>query len=229
LARSRHLHAKLGLAQLLNRLDPMQTSPLPFRLGLTGGIGSGKSTVGQMLVDAGAALMDADAIARSVTAPNGSAIAAIAQTFGNEFINADGALDRDRMRALVFSDASAKQRLEAIIHPLVSLATQAQAQAAVEAGHKLLVFDVPLLVESGRWRAQLDGVLVVDCEVATQIERVMARSGLSAEAVQGIITAQATRAQRLLAADWVIFNEGLSLDALHAEVHQIMRDLSCKV
>ena len=207
----------------------MQVPLPPFRLGLTGGIGSGKSTVGQMLVDAGGALIDADAIARSVTAPGGAALTAIAQTFGPEYITQDGALDRDRMRTLVFSDASAKQRLEAIIHPLVSSSTQAQAQAAVNAGHKLLVFDVPLLVESGRWRAQLDGVLVVDCEVATQIERVMTRSGLSAETVQRIIDAQATRAQRLSAADWVIFNEGLSLDALKAKVRQIMRDLSCKV
>jgi dephospho-CoA kinase len=207
----------------------MQVPLPPFRLGLTGGIGSGKSTVGQMLVDAGGALIDADAIARSVTAPGAAALTAIAQTFGPEYITQDGALDRDRMRTLVFSDASAKQRLEAIIHPLVSSSTQAQAQAAVNAGHKLLVFDVPLLVESGRWRAQLDGVLVVDCEVATQIERVMTRSGLSAETVQRIIDAQATRAQRLSAADWVIFNEGLSLDALKAKAHQIMRDLSCKV
>jgi dephospho-CoA kinase len=207
----------------------MQATHSPFRLGLTGGIGSGKSTVGEMLMDAGAALIDADAISRSVTAPGGSALSAIAQSFGPDFITAEGALDRNRMRALVFSDASAKQRLEAIIHPLVSSATQAQANAAVEAGHKLLVFDVPLLVESGRWRAQLDGVLVVDCEVETQTERVMARSGLSTEAVKGIIHAQASRAQRLAAADWVIFNDGLSLEAVRAEVHQIMRDLSCKV
>lgn len=229
MARSNVNHPKLRLANILNRLDLMQATPSPFRLGLTGGIGSGKSTVGQMLMDAGAALIDADAISRSVTAPGGSALAAIAQTFGSEYITAEGALDRDRMRTLVFSDTSAKQRLEAIIHPLVSLATQAQANAAVEAGHKLLVFDVPLLVESGRWRAQLDGVLLVDCEVATQIERVMARSGLSAETVQGIIDAQASRAQRLAAADWVIFNDGLLLEAVRAEVHQIMRDLSCKV
>jgi dephospho-CoA kinase len=207
----------------------MQTSSTPFRLGLTGGIGSGKSTVGQMLVDAGAALIDADAISRSVTAPGGSALSAIAQAFGPDFITTEGALDRDRMRTLVFSDASAKQRLEAIIHPLVSLATKAQAQAATTADHKLLVFDVPLLVESGRWRAQLDGVLVVDCETDTQIKRVMARNGLSQEAVEGIIHAQATRSQRVQAADWVIFNDALSLDDLRAHVHQIMRDLSCKV
>ena len=201
----------------------------PFRLGLTGGIGSGKSTVGAMLANAGAALVDADAISRSVTAPGGSAIAAIAHTFGSAFINTEGALDRDRMRALVFSDATAKKRLENIIHPLVSLATQAQAQAAAAAGHKVLVFDVPLLVESGRWRRQLDGVLVVDCEVATQVERVRVRNGLSPEAVHAIIQAQATRVQRLAAADWVIFNDGLSMNALQAEVDPIMRDLSCKV
>ena len=200
----------------------------PFRLGLTGGIGSGKSTVGAMLANAGAALVDADAISRSVTAPGGSAIAAIAQTFGSAFINTEGALDRDRMRALVFSDTSAKKRLEDIIHPLVSLATQAQAQAAADAGHKVLVFDVPLLVESGRWRKQLDGVLVVDCEVATQIERVRMRNGLSPDAVHAIIQTQATRTQRLAAADWVIFNDGMSLNDLHAEAQQIMDVLSCR-
>lgn len=204
----------------------MQTSKPPFRLGLTGGIGSGKSTVGAMLANAGAALVDADAISRSVTAPGGSAIEAINQAFGSEFIDAAGALNRERMRALVFSDVTAKKRLENIIHPLVSLATQAQAKAAAEAGYKVLVFDVPLLVESGRWRSQLDGVLVVDCEIATQVERVMTRNGLSPEAVHAIIQAQATRAQRLAAADWVIFNDELSLDDLHAEAQQIMHDLS---
>ena len=204
----------------------MQTSKPPFRLGLTGGIGSGKSTLGAMLANAGAALVDADAISRSVTAPGGSAIEAIHQAFGSEFIDAEGALNRERMRALVFSDVTAKKRLENIIHPLVSLATQAQAKAAAEAGHKVLVFDVPLLVESGRWRSQLDGVLVVDCEVATQVERVRARNGLGPEAVHAIILAQATRAQRLSAADWVIFNDGMSLDDLRAQGQQIMHDLS---
>jgi len=222
-------HPKLGLANILNRLDTMQATHSPFRLGLTGGIGSGKSTVGQMLVDAGAALIDADAISRSTTAPGGSALAAICQTFGTEYITAEGALDRDRMRTLVFSDASAKQRLEAIIHPLVAVATHAQANAALQAGQTLLVFDVPLLVESGRWRAQLDGVLVVDCEVATQIERVMTRSGLSEAAVQAIIDAQATRLQRLGAADWVIVNEGISLEILRANVQRIVHLLSFKV
>ena len=194
------------------------TASSPLRLGLTGGIGSGKSTVAQMLAARGAAVIDSDAIARSVTAANGHAMPAIAETFGKEFVTPDGALDRERMRALVFSDPSAKLRLETIVHPLVGLATQAQAQAAIQAGHALLVFDVPLLVESPRWRKLVDKVLVVDCLESTQIARVMARSGLTSEAVQNIIRAQATRAQRLAAADITLFNEGLDLEQLKRSV-----------
>ena len=190
----------------------------PLRLGLTGGIGSGKSTVAQMFATRGAAVIDSDAIARSVTAANGSAMPAIAEAFGKEFVTPEGALDRDRMRALVFSDPSAKLRLEAIVHPLVGMATQAQAQAAIQAGHTLLVFDVPLLVESPRWRKLVDKVLVVDCLESTQIERVIARSGLARDAVQNIIQAQATRAQRLAAADITLFNEGLDLEQLQVAV-----------
>ena len=190
----------------------------PLRLGLTGGIGSGKSTVAQMFAARGAAVIDSDAIARSVTAANGSAMPAIAEAFGKEFVTPEGALDRDRMRALVFSDPSAKLRLEAIVHPLVGMATQAQAQAAIQAGHTLLVFDVPLLVESPRWRKLVDKVLVVDCLESTQIERVIARSGLARDAVQNIIQAQATRAQRLAAADITLFNEGLDLEQLQVAV-----------
>ena len=192
-----------------------------IRLGLTGGIGSGKTTVARMLSDMGAAIIDADAIARSVTAPGGGAIAAIAAEFGAGFITAEGALDRDRMRELAFADATAKRRLEAIIHPLVGLETTRQAAQAVQAGQHCLVFDVPLLVESGRWRPQLDRVLVVDCSPQTQIERAVARSSLTREAVQKIIDAQASREHRLAAADMVIANEGLSLAALRAEVSQI--------
>ena len=197
------------------------TAPSPLRLGLTGGIGSGKSTVAQMLVSRGAAVIDSDAIARSVTAANGSAMPAIATEFGKEFVAPDGSLDRDRMRALVFSDPSAKLRLEAIVHPLVGTATQAQAQIALQAGHTLLVFDVPLLVESPRWRKQVDKVLVVDCSENTQIKRVMERSGLTREAVENIIRAQATRAQLLAAADWIVFNEGLNLEQLQQEVNAL--------
>jgi dephospho-CoA kinase len=195
------------------------TSSTPLRIGLTGGIGSGKSTVGQMLQERGATVIDADAIARSVTAAHGAAMSAIAQTFGADFITPDGALDRERMRAHVFSHLGAKQAIEAIIHPLVAQETQRQAQHAIANGHHTLVFDVPLLVESGaRWRAQVDRVLVVDCLEETQIQRVMARNGWKREAVQAIISAQASRTQKLAAADWVIDNEGISLDALRTRV-----------
>jgi len=200
----------------------MTSWPTPLRIGLTGGIGSGKSTVGQMLQARGAAVIDADAIARQVTAAHGAAMPAIAQTFGPEFITADGALDRERMRVHVFSQPQAKQALEAIIHPLVAQETQRQAQEALAKGHNTLVFDVPLLVESGaRWRTQVDRVLVVDCSEATQIQRVMARNGLSRETVQSIIAAQASRAQKLAAADWVIDNDGISLEALRAHVENL--------
>ena len=193
--------------------------PTPaLRIGLTGGIGSGKSTVAQLLAERGAAVIDADAIARSVTAPHGLAMPEIARVFGAEFIDAQGALDRDRMRAHVFANPSAKKQLEAIIHPLVAQQTQAQAQQAESAGHIALVFDVPLLVESGRWRQQVDQLLVVDCLVETQVQRVIARNGLPRETVAQIIAAQASRAQRLAAADWVIFNDQLSLAQLRAEV-----------
>ena len=200
----------------------MTSRPTPLRIGLTGGIGSGKSTVGQMLQARGAAVIDADAIARQVTAAHGAAMPAIAHTFGPDFVTADGALDRERMRAHVFSQPQAKQALEAIIHPLVAQETQRQAQEALAKGHNTLVFDIPLLVESGaRWRTQVDRVLVVDCSEATQIQRVMARNGLSRETVQSIIAAQASRAQKLAAADWVIDNDGISLEALRVEVESL--------
>lgn len=190
----------------------------PLHLGLTGGIGSGKSTVASLLQALGAAVIDADAIARSVTAPQGAAMPEIARQFGDAFVQADGALDRARMRALVFADPSAKQRLEGIVHPCVGEETRRQTQVALQQGHALLVFDVPLLVESNRWRQQVQRVLVIDCEPATQIQRVVARSGLAADEVARIIAAQSPRAVRLAAADWVIYNEGLDLPALRKEV-----------
>jgi dephospho-CoA kinase len=144
---------------------------------------------------------------------------AIAQSFGADFISPDGALDRQRMRAHVFSHPEAKKTLEAIIHPLVAQETQRQAQEAIAKGHHTLVFDVPLLVESGpRWRSQVDRVLVVDCLEETQIQRVMARNGWDRETVQAIVSAQASRAQKLAAADWLIDNEDISLEELRAHV-----------
>jgi dephospho-CoA kinase len=189
-----------------------------MRVGLTGGIGSGKSTVLQMLQVLGAGAVDADAISRATTASGGPAIAAIAARFGAEFITADGALDRDRMRERVYTDPAARRDLEAIIHPLVGAETARQAAAARAAGARCVVFDIPLLVESGRWRALVDRVLVVDCLPSTQLARVQARSGLAQEQVQAIIAAQASREQRLAAADCVIHNEGLTLEQLRTQV-----------
>lgn len=190
-------------------------------LGLTGGIGSGKSTVAKMLLDGGAVLIDADAVSRATTAAGGAAIPQIAVQFGPEAITAEGAMDRDAMRLRVFADAAARQQLEAIIHPLVSLESARQTELARLAGCELLVFDIPLLVESKRWRYRLDKVLVIDCEIATQISRVIRRSGWTDEAVKKAIASQATRAQRLAAADLVIYNDGLTLDALAGQVRQI--------
>jgi dephospho-CoA kinase len=194
-----------------------------LRIGLTGGIGSGKSTVLQMLVDRGAAAIDADAIARSVTAPGGAAIPQVAAQFGAAFVAADGGMDRERMRQLAYTQPESRKKLEAIVHPLVGAEIARQAQAALDAGARCLVFDIPLLVESGRWRAQLDRVLVLDCSPATQVARVVARSGLAPAQVEAIIAAQAPRALRLAAADDVICNDGISLSQLEACVAQAAR------
>ncbi|MEN9720755.1 MAG: Dephospho-CoA kinase [Pseudomonadota bacterium] len=195
----------------------------PLRLGLTGGIGSGKSTVASILARAGAAVMDADAISRSLTQAGGRAIPAILAEFGETLIGPDGAMDREAMRALVFSNPSSKRQLEAIVHPLVGQVLQEQSNAAVAAGHACLVYDVPLLVESGdRWRRQVNWVCVVDCEVETQIQRVMARNQLGRADVERIISQQASRQQRLACADAVIFNEGIDLAHLERLVHEMM-------
>jgi dephospho-CoA kinase len=189
-----------------------------LRIGLTGGIGSGKSTVARALVARGAALVDTDAIARALTLSGGAAIAAIRAAFGDDLIASDGALDRARMRALAFSDPAAKTRLEAILHPMIGVECTRQAQAA--AG-RAVVFDVPLLVESRHWRARVDRVLVVDCNVETQIERVMQRSGWTRDAVTAVIAQQATREARRAAADAVIHNDGLTLEELEREVDML--------
>ncbi len=194
-----------------------------MRVGLTGGIGSGKSTVARILVDCGATLVDADAISRAVTAAGGAAIAPVAKQFGPHAITPDGAMDRDFIRQLVFSDPAARHRLEAIIHPLVSLETLKQAEQAMRAGSACVLFDIPLLVESGRWRQQLDQVLVVDCSEATQVARVVARNGWTPEAVQKVIAGQATRAARRAAADACIYNDGIALEELDLMTRQISR------
>lgn len=176
------------------------------RIGLTGGIGSGKSTFGAVLQKRGAALVDSDQIARQVTGPGGAAIAAIVQRFGPEFVDDTGALDRGRMRELAYSAPDARTALEAIVHPLVSLHSSQQAQAAEDAGTRVIVFDVPLLVESGRWVQRLDAVIVIDCPPAVQIQRVMSRSGLNRSTVEAILAAQSPRNIRRASADIVVHN-----------------------
>ena len=191
------------------------THAMPFRLGLTGGIGSGKSTVARLLVRHGATLVDADAIARATTAPGGAAMPEIAASFGPALITADGALNRDAMRQLAFNDADARHRLESIIHPLVGAEALRQAQASTA---PCVVFDIPLLAESRYWRQRLHRVLVVDCSSETQIRRVMARNGLARDAVEKIIQAQANRFTRLACADAVLWNDTDTLQPLQTNV-----------
>jgi dephospho-CoA kinase len=199
------------------------------KLGLTGGIGSGKSTVAQLLAGLGAAVIDADATARALTASGGMAMGKIVEVFGRDYVMETGAMDRDRMRGLVFSDPVARKQLEAIIHPLVKLQTEEQVSAATKSGRQCLVFDIPLLVESKTWRPQLDLILVIDCPHELQISRVMARNELSRSQIEKIIASQVPRAARLTAADVVIFNTAISLDMLADEVRQISHrfGLSC--
>ncbi len=192
-----------------------------LRLGLTGGIGSGKSTVAGLLAALGAAVIDADAISRGVTAPQGLAIEALAKMFGADYINADGALDRDKMRTLAYSDPRARQRLESIVHPLVGQEISRQSREAASIGHPCIVFDIPLLVESIHWRQNVDQILVIDCTAAVQIERVMARSALDRAAVEKIIASQASRSVRLHAADIVIFNDLMSVGQLEGQAIQV--------
>jgi dephospho-CoA kinase len=191
---------------------------MAFKLGLTGGIGSGKSTVAQMLAERGAVVIDADAISRGTTAGGGSAMAAIQQQFGSEFVAADGSLDRARMRQRVFEDPLARRQLEAIVHPLVAQETERQANLAMAQGQRWLVFDIPLLAESSRGPDRFDKVLVIDCSPQIQVQRVMARNGMSEGEVMRIISSQTSREKRLAIADWVILNEGLDLHQLRQAV-----------
>ena len=192
-----------------------------MRLGVSGGVGSGKSTVCQILQGLGACVIDADAISRASTSSGGSAIAAIRATFGAESIDASGAMDRTQMRQLVFSNPQARTQLEAIIHPLVAVEVERQANSAVARGLRCTVFDIPLLVESRYWRARLDRLLMVDCSHQTQITRVVKRNGLTVPEVEKIIQAQSTRQQRLQAADFVIFNDGKNFFELQGEIESL--------
>ena len=190
-----------------------------YSVGLTGGIGSGKSTVADLLAARGVAVVDTDRIAHELTAPGGAAIPAIRDAFGDSVILPDGSLDRRAMRDAVFSDPQAKATLERILHPMIGVETARQGAAA---SSPYIVYVVPLLVESRNWRDRVDRVLVVDCDEEEQVRRVMARSAMSAQQVRPIMAAQATRAQRLAAADDVIVNDSTvekletAVAALHA-------------
>ena len=190
------------------------------RLGLTGGIGSGKSTVAALLAARGAVVVDADLIARATTAAGGAAIPAIASEFGQDSIRDDGSMDRERMRTMVFTDSSARDRLENILHPIVGVEIERQIDVARTRAARCVVIEIPLLLESGRWRTRLHRIVTVDCSVEEQIRRVTARSDLAATEIRRIIAAQAAREKRLSASDLVIRNDRDSMRNLE---HQVMR------
>jgi dephospho-CoA kinase len=186
-----------------------------MHVGLTGGVGSGKSSVAAMFARRGATIVDTDAIARQLTAAGGAAMPALQRTFGSAIALPDGALDRDAMRALAFADPQARKRLEAVLHPLID--AQAQGAAAAVSG-AWVIFDVPLLAESARWRERVDRVLVVDCSEPTQLARIERRSGWTRDTAERVIASQASRATRRAIADAVIFNDAIDLDQLDAAV-----------
>jgi dephospho-CoA kinase len=190
-----------------------------MHIGLTGGIGSGKSTVASMLVALGAKLVDADAISRSITQAGGAAMPALEAAFGPAIVAPEGGMDRARLREMVFADAQVKKRLETILHPLIG--AECARQAGEAAPGQSIVFDVPLLAESKHWRTIVDRVLVIDTSEQTQLERVMARSGWPPETVRAVIAQQASRAHRRAVADAVIHNEGLDPAALALEVRAL--------
>lgn len=194
-----------------------------IRLGLTGGIGSGKSTAAAAFRKLGVSVVDADAVSRELTAPGGVAVPAIREAFGTEFVTEDGAMNRAAMRERFLSDPEAKKTLEAILHPMIRAQTEALMEAAKDA--PLLVYDCPLLLEKPEWRKAVDQVLVIDLEPELQIERTMARSGLSRETVEGFMARQLPRAERLAAADHVIYN-GSDPKTLEESVELLYNELT---
>ena len=200
---------------------------MSFAVGLTGGIGCGKSTVADLFEKHGAGIIDTDAISHHLTQRGGDAIAAIRDTFGKDYITDDGALDRAKMRTLVFSDAAAKQRLEQILHPLIL--EQAKAQLRQLQNKPYTVIVVPLLTDSPAYRKLVQHVLVVDCDETTQVERVTGRSRMAVPEVRAIIAQQAPRTEYLQLADDVIHNDA-GLDNLAEQVavlHQRYSNMQC--
>lgn len=200
-----------------NTLSTPNRQPPAFSIGLTGGIGCGKTTVANIFAELGAAIIDTDVIAHSLTAPKGIAIGAIKAAFGDAFITPEGAMDRVAMRHHVFNDASARKKLEAILHPLIRSET---ARAVETTAGTYPIFVVPLLLESAQWREKTSRILVVDCPEEVQIARVMARSQMTREEVMAIMAAQTSRAARLEKADDVITNDG-DPQALRPQITQL--------
>jgi dephospho-CoA kinase len=190
---------------------------MPFCVGLTGGIGCGKSRATDIFAELGAGVVDTDVISRELTGPGGGAMRAIATEFGEGYVLSDGSLDRPRMRALVFNDAAAKQKLETILHPLIRAASRERIASAPEA---YVIVVVPLLLETGAYRDLVDRVLVVDCDEAEQVTRTMARSGLAEDEVRRIMRAQVPRAARLKGADDVLHNDA-DMPALRTQVESL--------
>lgn len=192
---------------------------MSYVVGLTGGIGSGKSAAAHLFAQLGVTVVDTDAIAHALTAPKGAAMPALRAEFGDAVAGADGALDRAAMRALVFADPAARKRLEAILHPLIRAESERQLrERPAEPAYAILM--VPLLVEAGDYRKRVNRIAVVDCAESTQIERVMSRNGLARGEIERILAAQATRAERLAAADDVIDNDG-ELAALPPQIERL--------
>jgi dephospho-CoA kinase len=201
-------------------VEPL-SGPRALRIGLTGGIGSGKSTAAAAFVARGATLIDADAISRSLTQPAGAAIAPLRDAFGDAVIDAQGALDRAAMRERAFADPAMRSRLEAILHPLI--ARQAEQEAA-RAASTPIVFDIPLLSRASVWRVQVHRILVIDCSARTQIERVLRRPGWTLETAERVVAAQSPRAERRALADALIHNDaGFTLEQLDSAIGDLLR------
>ena len=213
----------------MDSLDTSQIITLPsaiLKIGLTGGIGSGKSVVARLLEKEGAVIIDTDKIAHQITAPDGQAMTQIKTKFGNAFINADGSLNRVAMRELVFNNSDAKTQLEGITHPLIQQETERLAQEAAKNNPPYIIFMVPLLIESGRWLNQnppkIDYLVVVDCPKELQIQRVVQRNEIDPKLIEKIIATQTSREKRLEVADYVIDNSANleSLEKQCQELHQ---------
>ena len=205
-----------------------------YRVGITGGIGSGKSTVATQLKSLGAGVIDADAISRHLTSSHGEAMNAIVEKFGDEYQLADGSLDRSRMRELVFNQKDRRKELEQILHPLIQNEMKNQFETMKKNGIKLVVFDLPLLAESSKWRKNLDKIIVVDCSVETQVSSVLTRDAqnnnrttpMTRDLVINIIASQASRKDRLKLADVIILNDEITRQQLNDEIGQISEYLS---